>query len=105
KPFQYTLTRPVDVRVVVEDYVDETHPEHRRPTDIPDFGQSLQVGNEWVGDLIFDDLRTPPGPFREYNHLIFGKVRNGVNLVFLYGIEAKGKQRGCHQQHKKAIAQ
>src|SRR5690606_41947523 len=65
KTFENALSRPVDVCVIIEDHVDETHAEHGGAAHVFHFRKPLEICDQGIGDLVFDDLGTASHPFGE----------------------------------------
>ena len=68
--FQHPLACPVGIYIIFKNEVDKTHPEHRTRADILYTRQSLQIGDQRIGHLVFDQLRTAAHPFGKHNYLV-----------------------------------
>ena len=76
--FEDAAARPVRIRAVLEDHVDEREAEERVPAHDARARHRQQLGGERVGDLVLDDARRLARILAIYDHLDVRKIGNGV---------------------------
>ena len=79
QPFLHAVAGLGQVGSILEDHEDEAHAEHAVGADRFHIGQPLQRGGNGVGDLVFNDLWRAAHPLGEDDHLMFGKVGDGIH--------------------------
>ena len=72
--------RPVDVRPLLEDDVDERHPEHREAAHVRHARRRHERRDERVGDLVLDERRAPAHPLGVHDDLRVREIRDRVEL-------------------------
>ena len=82
---EHAAARPVDVRALLEDRVDERHPEHREAAHVGDVRRPDQLRDDRVGDLVLDQGRAAAHPLGEDDDLRIGEVRDRVQPRLLDG--------------------
>ncbi len=70
--FEHSRARPIHVRPVFEDHVDERQPEERLTANRLDLWRGEQRARDRIGDLILDEIRALARPLREDDHLHVG---------------------------------
>ena len=73
-----TGARPIDVSIFSEDRIDEAHAEHRVAAHCADARRALQCANQWIGDLVFDEIGASAHPLAVHDHLRIGEIGDGV---------------------------
>ena len=94
--FQYAGARPVDVRAILEDDVDERESEERVAAHDFRVGRGKQLRCQRIRDLVLDDARRLAGVLRVDDHLGVGEVRDRIERRSIQGVDADqgGQQRG-----------
>src|SRR5690606_23385972 len=72
---QYSTACPVQIRVVVEDHVDERHAKERVPSHRGRARHLEHLGRDGIGDLVLDDLWRLFAVVRLNDYLYIGEVR------------------------------
>src|SRR5215471_5110069 len=103
--FENPRARKIEVHVVFKDDEDHGEPERRRRPYDSDPWQPLQIYGQWIGDLVFDFLRTSSRPVREDNHLVVAQVGNGVDGRAQHGPQTPARDSHPKRDDQKAIAQ
>ena len=101
---EHAAARPVDVGAVLEDDVDERHPEHRLAAHRLHLGRGDQRGRDRVGDLVLDQIGALPHPLGEDDHLHVGEIRDGVERRALQRDPAPRRERGHEQDREERVA-
>jgi hypothetical protein len=77
--FQDSRTRPVELRVRLENHVDAREPEHRKAANGTDIRNPQQGYRQRVGDLVLNVLRRASRPIGKNDLLVLTDVRNRVD--------------------------
>ena len=96
-----TAPRPVDVRSLFEDHIDERRTEEGESADRLDLGRGKECGGYGVGDLVLHQVRAAAGPLGIDDHLGVGEVRQGIERCPLQSPDApEDSQRGDEDNEK-----
>jgi hypothetical protein len=103
--FEHARSCEIEIDVVLEDHVDHRKPECRTRTHDTHTCQALQVGDEWIGDLILYLLRRATSPVSEDDDLVFREIGYRVDWrVYQCPIAPKREAKVKHDDEP-AIAQ
>ena len=83
--FDHARSRPIDIRPVLEDDVNERFAEHRLAAHELDVGRGDEAGGNRIGDLVLDEVGRAAVPIRVNDHLHVAEIG--------YGIERRALQR------------
>ncbi len=86
--FEDTRPRPIEVRAVVEDHIDEGHAEEGEAAHDMRLRHGQHGGGQRIGDLILDHLRRLARILRVDDDLNVGEIRDGVERHVLDSIDA-----------------
>ena len=102
--FQHPRARPVRIRPVLEQDVDEGIAEHRIAANRLRARHRHHGGGERIGDLVFDDARRLPGEGRADDDLRVGQVRYRVQRRAQKGNDAPGRDNQRGKEDEKTVA-
>ncbi len=100
---QHPAARPIQIRAVFENDVDEGKPE--KGISANHFGErnGQQGGGQRIGDLVLDDLRGLAGKLGEDNHLDVAQIRNRVQWRAQHGINTPRDNEQGAQNNQKSV--
>lgn len=96
--------RPVDVRAVLEDHVDERETEERIAAHDLGVRHRQHRGRDRVGHLVFDDLRRLAGPLGEDDDLHVADIGERVHRDVAKGVHPAGDGGRREEQDQHLIA-
>ncbi len=102
--FEHARPRPVDVRAVLEDRVDKRVTEEAVAAHHPHLGRSNQPRDDGISDLVLHQVRAPPLPRGEHDHLDIAQVGDGVQGCMPDRVNAAGQQRRRQQKNHELVA-
>ena len=79
EPFEHPRTGKVEVDPVLENHVDHREAERGRGAHHAHAGKPLQADRQRIRDLVLDLLRRSARPVGKHDHLVVGKIGDGVD--------------------------
>jgi hypothetical protein len=99
----YPAARPIEVRAVIEDDVNERLLKHAYAAYNFRVGDAHHRGGQRICDLIFDDVRRLAGIVRRYDHLHVRQIGNRIKTDMNSSPNAGADEHCCQQQYHEAI--
>ena len=91
--FNDARPRPIDVRAVLKDDVDERFSEHRFAADEFHFRRGDEHGRNRISDLVFDQVGRAAFPIGVNDHLDVAEVGNGIERCVLSMPRSRPRRR------------
>ena len=101
--FQHARTRPVQVRAIVEQHIDEGVAEEGKAAHGLGTRHRQHRGGQRIGHLVLDDLGRLARVAGADDHLHVGEVGQGIHRCAAHGPDAPGSQHQGRQQHQEAV--
>ena len=104
KILQHPASRPVDIRSLLENYVDEGTAEIGKPSDCLYLRGGKEGGRNRVGDLVFHQIGASARPFGVDDNLSITQIRKSIEGRILQSPVTPGKGKDHHQKNDEFIA-
>ena len=102
--FENTTPGPVEIGRLIENDIDERHPEHRLGPDCRHLRHTLESGHKRKCDLVFHELGRSSHPLGEDDDLVFRQIGNRIKRRVGYGPDAPSHHNQVEQNHNELVA-